>query len=486
MMSKRRFWFVVFVGLAILSALYSACSRNGEKPEKIIVVGDKSYTPFEYLDINGAPQGISVDVWRLWEQKTGIEVDYRLYDWSDALALIDSGKADAISGFFYSRERTQKYLYSKPYFQVDTHIFFASALSGIRTLDDLSYWTVGMVEGDIVEEFLNDNGFQGQIKIQKFPSYQNLIEAAVAESISVFICDTPIALYHLARNNALNRFLHTENPLYSNYLYSGVKKGRSNLLNQIDKGFAAISDKEMSAISEEWLGVSYSMTNLWDEYWWLVLLAVAVVLVIIIWNRLLSRKVDYAILELKESQVKYRELIEHLDDVVFEVTPKGFVAFVNTAVEKISGYKPQELEGKRFVGFVHHDDAEEVAENLEKVFQGEKRIVAFRIISKNKNIKWLRSSSHPIYHEGRVVGLRGILMDITQNVEYENALRSSETKYRSLVENSSDAIYLMYNHKIEMVNKKFLQLFELNEQDIGQPGFNFVNFVRKVYREEIL
>lgn len=47
----------------------------------IRVVMDNNYPPYTFLDENGSPQGILIDQWRLWEQKTGIKVYLTTMDW---------------------------------------------------------------------------------------------------------------------------------------------------------------------------------------------------------------------------------------------------------------------------------------------------------------------------------------------------------------------------------------------------------------------
>ncbi len=69
------------------------------------MVGDQSYAPFEFKDAKGKPRGIFVDIWKLWEKKTNIKVQYRLMKWKDALEGVKKGKYDVVGGIFYSKER---------------------------------------------------------------------------------------------------------------------------------------------------------------------------------------------------------------------------------------------------------------------------------------------------------------------------------------------------------------------------------------------
>lgn len=59
----------------------------------------------------------------------------------------------------------------------------------------------------------------------------------------------------------------------------------------------------------------------------------------------------------------------------------------------------------------------------------------------------------------------------------ENQLRESEVKYRTLIQNSADAIYLLYNRKFELINPAFEKLFGYTIKDLNQPGFDFLRLV---------
>jgi len=59
----------------------------------------------------------------------------------------------------------------------------------------------------------------------------------------------------------------------------------------------------------------------------------------------------------------------------------------------------------------------------------------------------------------------------------ETALRESEVKYRSLIEQSEDAIYLLYKNRFELINPKFEALFGVTPEEVQAPDFDFRSLV---------
>lgn len=56
-------------------------------------------------------------------------------------------------------------------------------------------------------------------------------------------------------------------------------------------------------------------------------------------------------------------------------------------------------------------------------------------------------------------------------------LLENETMYRSLIENSSDAIYLLFEGKFEIINSEFSKMFGYSHEELNQPGFSFIKLV---------
>lgn len=74
---------------------------------------------------------------------------------------------------------------------------------------------------------------------------------------------------------------------------------------------------------------------------------------------------------------------------------------------------------------------------------------------------------------------------LAEKEKAEKDLLESEAKYRSLIENSNDAIYLIYERKFEIINARFEQMFGYSFSEVNQPGFDFIKLVATESREYV-
>jgi PAS domain S-box-containing protein len=66
---------------------------------------------------------------------------------------------------------------------------------------------------------------------------------------------------------------------------------------------------------------------------------------------------------------------------------------------------------------------------------------------------------------------------VEERTRLEEELRQNQEKYQQLIDNSNDAIYLLYNRKFEFINKKFQEMFKVTKEEVNQPGFDFLELV---------
>lgn len=122
---------------------------------------------------------------------------------------------------------------------------------------------------------------------------------------------------------------------------------------------------------------------------------------------------------LRQSEEKYRNLVENINDVLFTTNEKGIITYISPPIKIIIGFNPEQIIGKPFQEFLHQEDLSKIKQQFQKVMMGEIEASDYRLITKTGEIRWIRSSSRPILKEDKPVGLQGMLTDITEKKRAE-------------------------------------------------------------------
>lgn len=157
---------------------------------------------------------------------------------------------------------------------------------------------------------------------------------------------------------------------------------------------------------------------------------------------------------LRESEEKYRELVENISDAIYTVDPGGRVNYVSPSIEPLLGYHPSELVGRQIQEFVYPEDMPKLAESFQGLLAGTSQESEYRILSKSGELRCMRTSSRPVVEGSRIVGVHGVLADVTERRQAEERLRQSEERWRSLVENAPDYILTLdRDGRIQFINR---------------------------------
>ncbi|MHB1131506.1 MAG: PAS domain S-box protein [Chloroflexota bacterium] len=181
---------------------------------------------------------------------------------------------------------------------------------------------------------------------------------------------------------------------------------------------------------------------------------------------------------LRESEEKYRTLVEAIDDPVMVKDAAGRYIVVNDAAARMHGRAKEEFIGKVAADVFEPEDARVAMAN-------DRRVVADGIAIENDTYNLKREDGR-VYHRrksplrdaaGQVVGIVSVSRDITARKRAEEALRESEERYRKLVELSPDAILLHDGEHIQLINPVGARAlgYASTEDLIGRPVRSIVH-----------
>ncbi len=76
--------------------------------EKISVAYCLDCVQFHFQNKDGKADGLMIDMWRLWSERTGIAVDFKAATWEETLRMVGDGRVDAHAGLFFNEERAMR------------------------------------------------------------------------------------------------------------------------------------------------------------------------------------------------------------------------------------------------------------------------------------------------------------------------------------------------------------------------------------------
>ncbi|MCX5846882.1 MAG: PAS domain S-box protein, partial [Deltaproteobacteria bacterium] len=180
---------------------------------------------------------------------------------------------------------------------------------------------------------------------------------------------------------------------------------------------------------------------------------------------------------LRESEGKYREIIENMQEGYHEVDIKGNFTFFNESMRKIIGYEREELLGMNNRQYADEENTRKVYKVYNRVYRTGEPVKNFewQIIRKDGDRRDIEVSISLIRDTGgQPTGFRGIVRDITERKIMEDALRKSEEQYRSLVESTKDSIYLL---------DRDLRYLFANNAYLERVGFTLQQLIGRTYSE---
>ena len=149
--------------------------------------------------------------------------------------------------------------------------------------------------------------------------------------------------------------------------------------------------------------------------------------------------------ELRESQERYRFLVENSPDVVFSTDADGLFTFMSESMERMTGWKPEEVIGEHFSKTVEDASLPETATRWAALMEDPttEQVAHINLQGPDGRLVPVEVSAVAMVDEsGAFAGIHGSTRDISERARLERELRESEERYRYLVASSPDLVWL--------------------------------------------
>lgn len=175
---------------------------------------------------------------------------------------------------------------------------------------------------------------------------------------------------------------------------------------------------------------------------------------------------------LRQSEEKYRTILESIDDGYYEVDLAGNFTFCNPAACRIHGYSREEMIGMNKRQYTDREYSEKIFETFNKVYRTGIPANEFdwQIIRKDGTRRYIEASVSPLRNaSGKIEGFRGIVRDVTERRQAEEKTREIEERYRALFDRSLNIIYVIdFEGNFIDANDAALNLFGYQREDLSR------------------
>ncbi len=175
----------------------------------------------------------------------------------------------------------------------------------------------------------------------------------------------------------------------------------------------------------------------------------------------------------------FRSLVQNASDIVAILKAEGAIRYVSPAVERILGYRPEELVGTSAFDYVHPEDLEFVAREFAKSGESPGVLPPFEFRARAADGTW-RDVEVILNNRLRDSDVRGIIInarDVTERKKAEETLKASEEYFRSLVQNASDVVTVLESDgAVRYVSPAIERMLGyVPEERRGRSGFELVH-----------
>ncbi|MFB6185540.1 MAG: PAS domain S-box protein [Halobacteriaceae archaeon] len=180
--------------------------------------------------------------------------------------------------------------------------------------------------------------------------------------------------------------------------------------------------------------------------------------------------------ELRIRDRRLNALLEHSSDRIFILDEDGNYDWVSPAMERITGFAPDELIGESSREYIHPDDRAKVRENFQRLVSGAEDIVTqeYRVRTKDGSWLWVETIEKNRLNDPAIEGVIANSRDISARKEREQQLKQERDRFESLFEILPDPVALVTgdpdgNATVNRVNPAFEDVFGYeNDEIVGE------------------
>ncbi|MBN1142735.1 MAG: EAL domain-containing protein [Deltaproteobacteria bacterium] len=400
-----------------------------EKNRHRLVLGfNRHYHPIEFLSEEGRFEGIGADVFRLIEQRIGIEIPHRTpLPWSKLLDDLRAGEPVIAPVIVQTPQRSRYALFTKPYLEIPLAMIAKKNVKVAKSIEDFRGMKVAVPKSFAVREFLQER-YPGLFRIVEVEHVREGLRDVAFDVVDLLVANIATASYHTEKQAIPN--LHVVGELEMRYAYCLAVSNNYPLLHSIlSKAVDDISPEEIDRIHRRWLKAPL-VTHHTVRFLRIGFYVGGALMLLFLVNSLwLKARLRRSIAELSRQQEQYRTLFEEAPVGIFTSSAAHCFQRANKKMAEILGYPSREalVETVRDIRrevFTDPQQFDAFHQDLEK----EGRIInqAFEFIHPDDDRHWLNLTMRRAVNEKGEVNFEGFCQDITSERKSKEAEEQSK------------------------------------------------------------
>jgi len=441
------------IALALSIAPATASKTSASEKNKIIVGGEVDYPPYSFLDKNGEPTGFQVELTRAIAKTMGINIEIRLSPWPEARKALEDGSIDIIPGMFYSEDRAKNFDFSPPFSIVSVAIFVRINSPSVQSIEDLRNKEIIVMRGEAMHDYILKHRLTDRILLTETPG-DALRLLASGKGDYALVAQMPG--FYWIKELKLSNVTSVGPSLEPFKNCFAVRKGNALLLSRFTEGLNILNQTgEYSKLYEKWLGVmepTRIRSGLIFKYAAMVFVPLILLLAVsLLWSWMLRSKVNQKTKELQESEGRFRSLVSNIPGIVYRCANDSnwTMLFISSEIDIISDYPASDFINnavRSYASIIHPEDRDLVDRAVQKgVKEKAAYSMEYRICRADGSIRWVHEKGQGVFGpNGNLLWLDGVILDITDQMRAEAALRESENRLREITTHIPGVVYQFY------------------------------------------
>ena len=216
---------------------------------------DQDFPPMGFVGDDGEFTGFDLDLAAEVAKRLGKEIKYQPIAWDAKDMELTSGNIDCIWNGFSTKNREDKYTWTKPYMKND-QVFMVRSDSDINSFEDLAGKTVEVQIDSSAEAVLKENTeLSGTFtKLQTVTDFNTGFMDLEMGGVDALAMNSVVANYQITKRDT-EGFKVLDKPLSSEEYAVGFKLGNTILRDEVQKALEEMkADGTLKSISEKWFG----------------------------------------------------------------------------------------------------------------------------------------------------------------------------------------------------------------------------------------